>query len=193
MGRMAMICLDSAISGLIMGPVFLVWNRYYFQNTKKCCQYLILAMYLSGVFSVAGLPDICYVRFSLNVNLRPFAYMFSDYRSSLLNILLFIPMGFLIPCLFLRFQCIGNMLMFGFLASFLIESLQIFTYRASDINDLITNTLGTLIGWILARAFLLVAPSTESSNQTKELYVVVATTFLAMFFIHPYVTRLLLH
>lgn len=191
MGRINMMCLDAGICGLILFPVFLLLNRYYFQDRKKCFQYFILAVYLSGVFSVAGLPDVCYVRFSLNANLRPFAYMFSDYRSSLLNIMLFIPMGFLIPCLFTRYQHIGKMLLFGFCSSAVIETLQIFTYRASDINDLMTNTLGALIGWILARIFLLLFPSTKTSGKTKDLYFVAAITFLVMFFVHPYLTRFL--
>ncbi len=38
--------------------------------------------------------------------------------------------------------------------SFLIEVIQLFTFRASDIDDLLMNTLGAAIGFALARLFL---------------------------------------
>ncbi|MBU3186883.1 VanZ family protein [Clostridium estertheticum] len=39
---------------------------------------------------------------------------------------------------------------YGILFSFIIEIGQLFVpYRASDINDLIMNTIGTICGWII--------------------------------------------
>ena len=38
--------------------------------------------------------------------------------------------------------------------SFLIEVIQLFTFRASDIDDLLMNTLGTVIGFALSKIFL---------------------------------------
>ena len=99
MNRVISMCLDAAISAVILIPLFLYLNKRYFHDRKRMIGYLLFAVYLSGVFAVAGLPDIRYVRFSFRYNIVPFAYMFTDLDTTLLNVLLFIPMGFFLPVL----------------------------------------------------------------------------------------------
>lgn len=79
--------------------------------------------------------------------------MFSDFQNSFLNVLMFIPLGYLIPFCWPYFRKLHRTLILGFLTSLAIEVLQLFTFRASDINDLMTNTLGTLLGWLGMRLF----------------------------------------
>ncbi len=72
------------------------------------------------------------------------------------NIILFIPLGFLLPLLLARMRSIGKVVFAGFLVSLAIELTQFtFTQRVADIDDLLLNTLGTLLGaWL---AFLMLA------------------------------------
>lgn len=65
------------------------------------------------------------------------------------NILIFLPIGFLIPLLWKKFKKWYITVLFGFIFSFFIETMQLFTIRGTDIDDLFLNTLGTVIGYIL--------------------------------------------
>ncbi|WP_454862379.1 VanZ family protein [Peribacillus frigoritolerans] len=70
------------------------------------------------------------------------------------NILLFLPMGFVLPMIFTNIKAIRKVIFIGLLASLSIELFQGFAglwigynYRAADIDDLIFNVLGTVIGF----------------------------------------------
>lgn len=66
------------------------------------------------------------------------------------NILLFIPFGFISPCAFKVFRKPHFCLFAGFFSSLSIELLQLLTRRGFfQIDDIITNTLGMMIGYIL--------------------------------------------
>ena len=88
------------------------------------------------------------------VNLIPFVNLL-DYESKrdlLLNIIgncaMFIPTGIVVPCLYPRLRSFKKTVLAGFLISFAIEIIQLpFAVRASDIDDLILNTLGVIIGY----------------------------------------------
>ena len=77
-----------------------------------------------------------------------------EIRSIILNILLFIPFGYLLPSLFPQLRW-WQVIIFGFCSSLLIEVLQLITRLGyADVDDLINNTLGAAIGWLLYRRIL---------------------------------------
>ena len=92
--------------------------------------------------------------FPLWVNFKPFVYLF-DYptiREALLNLIgntaMFIPLGIVWPVVFKKLNTHWKVITAGFGVSLVIEILQLpFFNRASDIDDLILNTLGYLIGY----------------------------------------------
>ena len=66
------------------------------------------------------------------------------------NILLFKPLGFCIPLFFNKKNKLSKVILYGFTASLIIEVLQLFTpYNITDIDDIIFNTFGTVIGFII--------------------------------------------
>jgi glycopeptide antibiotics resistance protein len=78
------------------------------------------------------------------------------------NLLLFLPLGFLAPLLWVRMAHVVPNLLLNFGASLLIECIQfvmVYFYlgsRSTDVVDLMTNTIGGLIGYclfILVRRF----------------------------------------
>lgn len=126
-------------------------------KVKTAVLSLMMYYYLYLVFThVVGIPTLGeFFRLSQlgeaffhpNLNLTPFAYGFS--LSFILNIFLFIPFGFLCPALSRTFERAGNTVLMGFGLSLVIEISQLFTlYRATDIDDLLTNVLGTVIGYL---------------------------------------------
>ena len=64
-----------------------------------------------------------------------------------------------------------------------------FDVRASDINDLFTNTAGTLIGWICAKIAAKYLPENTCEHTTRNLWITCAVTFVIMFFIHPLLSK----
>src|SRR5436190_23256254 len=97
------------------------------------------------------------VRFSYmekrSVNLIPF---FSngkiDLSEIILNVVIFVPLGIYAGVLFKR-SSFGKKLFFFFLISLVFESLQFFfRIGAFDVTDIITNTIGGIIGLLIFKA-----------------------------------------
>ena len=99
--------------------------------------------------------------FPLWVNYKPFVYLF-DYptmREALLNLIgnttMFIPLGIVWPAVFKKLNTHRKVIAAGFGVSLAIEILQLpFFGRSTDIDDLILNTSGYLMGYgiyLLAR------------------------------------------
>ena len=93
------------------------------------------------------------------------------------NIIMFIPMGFLLPLLWRRYQKIGRTLFAGILISFLIEFSQLFSARGTDVDDIILNTCGALLGYLTFRILKYLAPNTvdsfilpEEEKRTVKIY-----------------------
>lgn len=65
------------------------------------------------------------------------------------NIVMFMPIGFLIPLLWDKLNSFKNVVLFGFATSLLIELTQLFLIRGTDIDDLILNTVGAVLGYLV--------------------------------------------
>ena len=73
------------------------------------------------------------------------------------NVLLFIPYGFLSPWAFKMLRRFWRCGAFGFLTSLGIELLQLATQRGYfQIDDILTNGLGTIIGYLLFRIIVMI-------------------------------------
>lgn len=72
---------------------------------------------------------------------QPFIINFSG------NICIFIPIGFLFPLLWKRFNRFWKVALTGLGISLFIETTQLTQYRSSDVDDLWLNTLGSMIGY----------------------------------------------
>jgi len=95
-----------------------------------------------------------------DMNLIPFITLTrQDVKTSLLNILLLIPFGFGLP--FITNYRMKKIVVIGALFSIVIEFMQLITgfmakitFRIADINDVIFNTVGVAIGYILFIGFV---------------------------------------
>ena len=121
---------------------------------------LLLVFYLSVLLSeVVGFPSLPEFNRLISrgdslyhplLNLIPFSEGIDI--SSILNIIALIPLGVALKVMWHRFSHFIPTMMVGLLFSIMIEVGQLFTlFRQSDINDIIMNTLGVIVGWILAR------------------------------------------
>lgn len=75
-------------------------------------------------------------------------------KGVILNIMLFIPFGFLLPSLFPQL-CWWQIILIGLVFSLFIELVQFFKRLGyADVDDLINNTLGTAIGFLCYKLVL---------------------------------------
>lgn len=93
----------------------------------------------------------------------------SDVQTSLLNILLFVPFGYGLS--FITDFRAQKIILSGIIFSMVIELLQFITgrvadvtFRVADINDVIFNTIGVVIGYVLFIGFIYLWRRLPSSN-----------------------------
>lgn len=68
---------------------------------------------------------------------------------TVLNVVLFVPLGLFLPILYKRFEKIWKVALAGFLISLSVEIVQMFGCGSTDINDLMTNTIGACLGYFV--------------------------------------------
>ena len=94
-----------------------------------------------------GLPAVPFFHIG-KVSVTPMAKMFNDSFTFLANIIMFMPFGFC-PALLWRRSRWYKALGIGLLISENIECWQLFIGRTFDVDDLILNLIGVMLGWLL--------------------------------------------
>ena len=177
--RQLAVALPLLLAGLLLLHflLFRAWN--------KTARYALFALYLAVLWGVAGLPDVRSANFAPNVNLIPFVGMAEAPLDTVLNVLLFLPLGLMLPLLWKRFRDGRLAVLYGFTLSLAVEAAQLFS-GTTDIDDLLTNTLGTFLGYLIACALLLRYPALAKTDGTVwERSVLVILVILVMFFCAP--------
>lgn len=73
-------------------------------------------------------------------------------EGAVLNLLIFVPVGYLVPVLWNRVNRLWEVLLLGFCLSLGVELLQLVTLRGMfDLDDLMNNTIGAAVGWVCYR------------------------------------------
>ena len=91
--------------------------------------------------------------FAPNINLVPFVDGIS--MGYILNVICFMPLGFLAPLISTTYEKAEKCFLLGFGVSLGIEISQMFTpYRATDIDDLVANVLCVMAGWLILRLLM---------------------------------------
>jgi len=143
-------------------PFFLVLTAYSVCKKKEKVSWRYLGMrylwtaYLIFVLFITGAADLLYTlqhplyfRISdMAVNLIPFVDFLTDPGQYFANILLFVPFGLLFPLVGPKRNLFSTFL-WGIGFSFSIELLQMFSLRTPDLNDLLMNGFGVLLGYLL--------------------------------------------
>lgn len=106
-------------------------------------------------------------------------------KTDLLNIIMFIPMGFLLPFVFRKINSLVKIGLTSLLVSILIELLQLLeisgifntmSMRIVDVNDIICNTIGGVIGYCLL--FLISKISTKKLSNSKSKIILYAVDIM---------------
>ena len=190
MMRLLSIGIDCVSAAIFVIPALAILQCTIYRKWefKPFCVKLIFAFYAIALFSVVGVPAVVTFQIDFGLNLipfidivnSPFAYM----KNTILNIILFIPMGFFVPAVWKNYRSFKTMFFMGLAVSLGIELL-----RLTDIDDLITNTAGTVLGYEISRRFSF--PFSLKSVDSKGILVryepvlILAVTFLVSMFLKP--------
>ena len=173
--------------------VFMLFRTTQKRNGISFSRYRFIAtlaffVYIAGVYHFTGAGTIYdWMRFRLEINQSqinfiPFSHDI-DIVGYLLNILLFIPLGLLVPIIWEKMNKLTNIISIGFFFTLLIEISQLLNNRSTDIDDILLNIWGAVLGYGF---FKLWDKFTESKYQinhsvTLELPIYIVTIYLGRF------------
>lgn len=109
--------------------------------------YIYLALSKAGIGSIWDIGRYSGLFRIDEINLIPFDSV--GILTYILNIIMFMPLGFLLPLIWKNFRNIINVSLTGLGFSLAIELCQLFNLRATDIDDLMMNTLGAVLGYLI--------------------------------------------
>ena len=150
--RLYYIGLEVLQSAVVFLPA--IWLVLYFGFHRRL-HYIfwesIFGLYVLSVLAAVGFPSLSYLTVDFTVNVIPFGELFDfsmSYLSNMiLNVILFVPLGVFLPMMSGKWKSWKYAVLTGFLFSLFIEIIQIFSFRATDVDDLMMNTLGAAAGY----------------------------------------------
>lgn len=150
--------------------LFLIFNTF-FRAANSLWQFLLLTTFFIYLLSMIHL-----VFFPIEVNIGEYAnltpwYMTINYfpiltidlKTFLLNIIMMIPFGMYLPLLNQKVHSLKEVALHGLLISLSFEIIQFILKatlgngRSTDINDIIANTLGAIVGFLLLKKLTKIA------------------------------------
>lgn len=198
--------LIRSISGYVfIVPVFILYFLYLKKSGRKQSLLHITAVflfyyYLFGILTVTGIGYTSTISFRPRISLIPFLGMISGPIDTILNVVLFVPFGFFLPLLYKKYHHIKTVVLTGFLFSLSVEIVQMFGWGSTDINDLITNTVGVCLGYLVYYLLSKVLPNnlrkqfqSENVNDMVEVPLFAIYTFIIMVTVQPWVIHSLLN
>lgn len=154
--------IDFDIVTVIIGIViYAIWCVYIYRTKKPAKAYYIFTtvffVYIMAVIKLTLFPIVMIglpANIAKNINLIPFKNGIG--RMEILNIIMTVPFGIGLPFVS-KLRTLKKVTLAGMLFSCMIEALQLFEavfthgfiLRVIDVNDLIFNTLGAVIGYLL--------------------------------------------
>ena len=186
--------MDCISSMLMLAPAALLILKLSGRRLKNKHMFFLLLYLcvLTGIYSVTGIPDIKDCSFDFTHNLIPLVDVLSSPDQYLLNILMFLPVGFLLPLLWDEYQDFRHLMGFCCFLTVFIEVAQVFTFRTTDVDDLLTNLLGAALGYALihlpAKRWNIRLPLNIDNDYEEKhgQWVYLLVLFLQQFFVQPY-------
>ncbi|MDO5292516.1 MAG: VanZ family protein [bacterium] len=137
---------------------FLVYRRVLKGEKKvRVVRLLWWAVLICYVIVVIGATLMGRSGFWQNTKIMPLFYSYleawvnfstSSWRNIILNICMFVPLGFWLPVGMKKFRCFWKTYLTGFAFTMLIELTQLLLKRGIfELDDIMNNTLGTMIGY----------------------------------------------
>ena len=189
-----------SISGYVfIVPILILYFLYLRKSGREqsllhIAAAFVFCYYLFGILTVAGIGYTSTMSFSPKISLIPFLGMITGPIDTILNLILFVPLGVFLPFLYKKYHHIKTVALTGFLFSLSVEIVQMFGWGSSDINDLIINTAGACLGYWIYYLLSKALPNnfrkklqSENVNGTVEVLLFVIYIFMVMVTVQPWV------
>lgn len=174
--------------GTMLLPTILFWVIYLRKKKVSLLPKIYLGvfgLYYACVLHFTGAGTVYDIKlygidFSSNqLNLIPFSQEI-DAVIYLLNFVLLIPCGFLLPLIVKKFDSFKQILLINLGISMSIELSQLFNNRKTDIDDIILNVLGAIIGYIVYKLVSKLLPKVSNKNMFNISEFVVYVTIMSI-------------
>lgn len=171
---------------IVLSIVIILRVSYFMKSDKKMVLHeeifsLLFFAYILALFQLVVEQD---VYFGSGFNLRPFEEIFryeigsyNFYRQVIGNILLFVPFGYFATS-YARIKGVGGITIITLLCSSIIETVQYFIGRCFDIDDIILNVVGGIIGFLVFIAFDAIKRRLPKFMQKDVFYNIVSVLFI---------------
>ena len=183
---MLLFLIDKLASSIVAFPLIALFlfitDKERF--SRKWIWVLLFAVYMNAMLIIVGIPNVAYIRWDPTINWIPFHdFSSSNILGMVLNIIMLIPFGVFLPVYFAKFRKLLPTVLAGVIMSLAMEVLQLFTFRATDVDDLIMNTLGTLLGYIIG-ALIVRRTDKKECRDIGKLVAMVTINIMVVFFIN---------
>ena len=191
MEYLALYACEFACTAVPAFIAYLAFRRKLNADAPSIALATVFAVYLFALLHFTGVGTLHdALRFGLDLNshqmnLVPFANFSEDVEGHLLNILLFVPFGLLMPMISGRRQGALPVVAMATATSLIIEVSQLLNSRVTDVDDLLMNAIGALIGYCVFR--LIDQKSKNQSGKPTRMAIAVAmiaAAFLGRFFLY---------
>ena len=179
--------LIRSMSGyLFMIPVLVLYFLWLKKSGKvqsllHTVAVFVFGYYLFGLLTVTGIGFTSTMNFHPNISWTPFIGMITGPIDTILNVILFVPLGFFLPLLYKKYHNIKAIALTGLLLSLAVEFVQMFDWGSSDINDLMTNTAGACIGFLIYFLLSKILPANlKKQFQSRKVNAMVEVFFFAI-------------
>lgn len=146
--------IDVLAASIVYIHLFKKWeckDKYKIIINTAMYIYIVMVLYVTLMPIIVSIPNVILGQHYITINLIPFDDYFNGrgdtVRQILLNIIMMIPFGFLLPMV--KNKKFIICVIWTFLFSLAIEILQPLFERSADITDVINNTIGGILGYLL--------------------------------------------
>ena len=182
--------VDKMVGAVATLPLMVVFLAIFDKKrfVKKWFWVVLFALYMNAMMVIVGVPSYGYIRWNPEINFIPFQdFSSSNILGMILNICMFVPFGAFLPIYFKKFRKLLPTVTTGLLTSLTIEVLQLFCFRATDIDDLLMNTVGTLIGFFIGKLIVSINKKEEQCDKDiiKMVALIVISILVVVFLFEP--------
>ena len=135
---------------------YLIKNKFKDYKLYQELIHLSFIIYILSLFYIVTFQDVNYGTSNFTLFKEMFRYEFGSplfVKNVLGNILLFIPLGFYISY-YLRSESSISTLIITVLSSITIESPQLVIGRVFDVDDIILNVIGGIVGYLFYKSII---------------------------------------
>lgn len=179
---------------IVLSIVIILKVTYILKSERRKIHYheeifqLLFMAYLIVLFQLVTSQDLS----GGGTNFIPFReimrYEFGSpafYRQVFGNIMLFIPLGYFASC-FCKIKNLGTISIVSLLSSLTIEVVQHYIGRSFDIDDILLNVTGGVVGFLLYTALSAIKKHLPKALQKDWIYDVLSIVILVLFGLYLY-------